>query len=225
MRKCVSMYQRGTLQIGCNGATVYIYDQNGKEITRFKDISYAYSACFMHSKNIMAVKSGSGQMAVYDLDLLKMIKGMYITDIGSQDDNCTFSPDDSLLYNISRPVSDLRTQIDIYETTGYTRVKTLFKDHDKLMLSHIEFDTETGICYVLGYMRGDDGVFTYGFLGILDEANEAVTDMKIIDWDRFFALRNYAHWMHCGFSERMRPDDTEVPDHRPTLKELYDSET
>ena len=43
MRRFWGFYKNESYCVGCNGATVYIYDKDENEIARFKNIPYAYT--------------------------------------------------------------------------------------------------------------------------------------------------------------------------------------
>ena len=83
MRRFWGFYQNGSYSVGCNGRTVYIFDKAEKEIARFNDFPYAYSAAFMPGKNIIAVKSTGGVLGFYDLDSLSLLKKITVTKIGA----------------------------------------------------------------------------------------------------------------------------------------------
>ena len=74
MRKFWGFYDNGSYRVGCNGGTIYIYDQANKELTKFKDIPYAYDGAFQPNTNLFAAKSTEGSLAVYDLDRLALVK-------------------------------------------------------------------------------------------------------------------------------------------------------
>ena len=72
MPKFWSLISNGKYKVGCTGQTVYIYDQNGTELAKFKDLPYAYTAAFSPKGDIFVVKSTAGRIAVYSLaDLWK----------------------------------------------------------------------------------------------------------------------------------------------------------
>ena len=56
MRRFWGFYQNESYSVGCSGASVYVFDKEGKELARFRDFPYAYSAAFMPGHdNILAV--------------------------------------------------------------------------------------------------------------------------------------------------------------------------
>lgn len=103
MRRFWGFYQNGSYSVGCNGKTVYIFDKAGKEIARFNDFPYAYSAAFMPGKNIIAVKSTGGVLGFYDLDSLSLLKKITVTKIGAQDEGFGFSTDGSFFTTLKSP--------------------------------------------------------------------------------------------------------------------------
>lgn len=203
MRKFWGFYKNESYSVGCNGATVYIYDSNGKELAKFKDFPYAYTAAFKPNTNIVAVKSTVGFLGFYDLDSLSLIKKITVTRIGAQDEGFAFTPDGRHFYNIEKPVHSYRTQLGIYDAESFEKVSTLFANERKMVLNNLEFDNETGIGYVLGFMRGDaDGVFDYGFVGKLDVKNGSVTDLHALDKEQYDYLYWYKSWEKKGFTEK-----------------------
>ena len=203
MRKFWGFYKNEFYSVGCNGKTVYIYDANGKELAKFRDFPYAYTAVFKPNSNIIAVKSTVGYLGFYDLDSLSLIKKITVTRIGSQDEGFAFTPDGKSFYNIEKPVRSTRTQLGIYDTESFEKVRTLFTDERKMVLKNLEFDNGTGIAYVLGFMRDDaDGVFEYGFVGKLDVESGSVTNLHALDKKQYHYLRWYKSWENDGFTEK-----------------------
>lgn len=203
MRKFWGFYKNESYSVGCNGGTVYIYNSDGKELAKFKDFPYAYSAAFKPHSNIIAVKSTEGYLGFYDLDSLSLIKKITVTRIGAQDEGFAFTPDGKYFYNIEKPMDSTQTQLSIYDAEAFEKVNTLFADEEKMVLDSIEFDAETGIAYVLGFMRDDaDGVFAYGFVGKLDVENGSVTELHSLDKKRYDYLHRYKSWEKRGFTEK-----------------------
>ena len=54
--------------IGLTSRTVYIYDKQGNEIIRFKDLIYAYMGCVSNIHDLLVVKSSGGRIAIYSLE-------------------------------------------------------------------------------------------------------------------------------------------------------------
>ena len=202
MRKFWGFYQNESYSVGCNGGTVYVYDKVGKEIAKFKDFPYAYKATFMPGKNIIAVKSTEGYIGFYDLNSLSLLKKITVTRIGAQDEGFSFSPDGRFFYNIEKPITSIRTQLGIYETESFERIKTLFDDDIRMVLESLEFDVETNRCYVLGFMRDDENVFDYGFVAIFDSEEHIIHNIHAIDKKKYDYLQSYKRWESEGFTEK-----------------------
>lgn len=120
MRKFWGFYDNGRYRVACSGTNIYVYDHNGKELGKFRDISYAYTGAFKPGTNIFVAKSTEGALAVYDLDVMKLVKKILITRVGAQDEGFAFSPDGTLFYNIEKTVDSTRTQLTIYRTSDFT---------------------------------------------------------------------------------------------------------
>lgn len=202
MRRFWGFYKNESYCVGCNGATVYIYDKDENEIARFKNIPYAYTAAFMPGRNIISVKSTEGFLAFYDLDSLSLLKKITVTRDGAQDEGFAFTPDGKFFYNIEKPFSSTRTQLGIYETKTFTKVATLFAEDKNMVLDCLEFDNETNICYVMGFMRADNGVFDYGFVAIFDKESQTIQNIRAIEEGKYNYLHEYKHWEASGFTER-----------------------
>ncbi len=203
MRKFWGFYKNEAFSVGCSGATVYIYDNNGKELKKFKDFPYAYNAAFMPNNNIIAVKSTEGCIGFYDLEKLSLIKMHTITTIGGQDEGFAFSSNGKFFYNIEKPVTTTATQLGIYDTTTFTKINTLFADEKKMVLELLEIDGATGCCYVLGYMRDvNSGVFDYGFAAVFDEENLIITDIHILNKADYEYACAYKKWERSGFTDK-----------------------
>lgn len=203
MRKFWGFCKNESYSVGCNGATIYIYDSNGNELTKFKDFPYAYTAAFKPNSNIIAVKSTEGFLGFYDLDSLSLIKKITITRHGAQDEGFAFTPDGKYFYNIEKPVNSCQTQLGIYDAESFEKVRTLFTNERKMILDDLEFDIGTGIVYVLGFMRDRfDKVFDYGFVGKLDFEHGSVIDLHALDKKQYYYLRWYKSWEREGFTEK-----------------------
>ena len=73
MRKFWGLYKNDKYIVGCNGATVYVYDTDWKELAKFNDFPYAYNGAFKPGSNVIAVKSTEGYLGFYDLDTLRIL--------------------------------------------------------------------------------------------------------------------------------------------------------
>lgn len=203
MKKFWGFYKNESYSVGCNGKTVYIYDSSGKELAKFNDFPYAYTAKFKPDSNLVAIKSTAGYLGIYNLESLSLIKKIMFSKIGAQDEGFSFSPDGRFFYNIEKPVTSCRTQLSVYETKSFDRVNILFENEEQMVLDYLEFDDMTGICYILGFMRKSlSGVFDYGFVGKLDIDRGLLTEISQLDEKQYDYLHWYKDWEESGFTEK-----------------------
>lgn len=201
MRNFWGLYDNGIYRVGCNGATIYVYDQDNRELGRFKDIPYAYCGTFQPGTNIFVAKSTEGYLAFYDLDRMELLKKIIITRIGAQDSGFTFSLDGAYFYNIECPICSTRTQLTVYRTIDYEVQQVLFKENTDMFLWEMEFDKSTGECYVLGFMRGKDGVREYGFVGKF--TGNHVSDIRKIANKEYDYVVVYKDWERSGYTQKV----------------------
>ncbi len=211
MKKFVGFYNNGKYQVGCNGATVYVYDMNGVELARFKDIKYSYAGVFKPNTNIFVVKSTDVKFAVYDLDELKLIKIITVTEIDvPQDGGFAFSYSGDLFYYIEHPVRSTATQLSVYDGSDFSKIATYFVG-DKMVLDHIEVYPDE--IYLLGFIRGADGTFDYGFVSkyadgeiiepkkIKSPGSATIIPKKRADSMYHIYLSMYKNWEIHGFTD------------------------
>ena len=137
--------------IGLTGSIVYICDKEGKEKAVFKDLNYAYKGCVSPNQDLLVIKSTEGQMAIYSLDRVELIKKFRFSNVdGSQDDNFIFSPDGKLLFNIERQDSSLKTVLSIYNTQDFSLEKRLFEQDENIGINFIEYDEKSKNYFILG---------------------------------------------------------------------------
>ncbi len=199
MRKIVGFCENTKFNVGLTGSVMYVFDKEDNILAEFKGNKYAYRGSFKPSTNIFMIKSTDGYLRFYDLDELQEIKNIHITKRGAQDNGFAFSPDGKLLYNISNPVSNLETQLDIYDTETFELKETLFDTDKKLVINHLEYDVENSRLLVLGYFRGKDGVYSQGFIGVIAE-NEII-EIRNLEKPAFDYLCRYKSCEACGFTE------------------------
>lgn len=198
MRSFWGFYNNGTYKVGCNGGTVYVYNQDNIELAKFKDIKYAYSGAFVPERNVFAVKSTEGKLAIYDLNKMSLIKIIRITSIGTQDEGFAFSADGRYFYNIEKPQNSCNTQLTVYKTDDFSVVKKLFENCDDMVLEALEIVDDN--CYVLGFMRNNEDVFDYGFAGVFDGTD--ITEIKKLPNDEYKYLVAYKEWEIHGFTDK-----------------------
>ena len=74
MKKYQGYTQNSNFKVGLNGQTIYIFDNEEKELARFQDATYMYHGKFIPNTNILVVKSTSGFLLFYDLDKLQFFE-------------------------------------------------------------------------------------------------------------------------------------------------------
>ena len=194
-----SFIGNGTHFIGCSGRTVYVYDKDGRELARFRDLPYAYFAKISPDGRTFVIKTTEGRMAVYSLETLELIKKFRYSKIdGSQDDTFFFSPDGSELYSIERHYTSYRSALSVYDTSDYSLKKRLFAEDEFLEPNTAEFDPETDELYILFAVRGENGCVKEYFISTLDgdEPGERIYIPNDEAWD--FAM--YKDARDAGFT-------------------------
>ena len=159
--------------IGCTGQTVYVYDKNGTELAKFRDLKYAYYAAISPLGDIFAVKSADGRLAVYSFETLALVKKFRFSGVKcAQDDGFCFMGDGKYFINVERQGDDLHSAISVYDVADFS-VVSQFLFGDGMMAEDIgEIDGE--LC-VLGFYRDADMTLTGRFVakykdGVISEA-------------------------------------------------------
>ena len=198
MKKFWSYIENDEYGVGCTGQTVYLYDKNGTELKKFKDLPYAYKSAFSPLGNIFVIKTTEGRLAVYSLDTLSLIKKFRYSKVdGAQDDGFCFSSDGKYFINVERQGDSLHSAISVYDTNNFMRISQLLFG-DKVTASHIELTDDE--YYVLGFMRGDDGVLSDCYVGKF--ANNEIKDVKIISEREYEFYNDYLDLKLMGFTEK-----------------------
>ena len=188
--------------VGCTGQTVYVYDDSGKELARFKDIIYAYTPMFCPGQNMFVVKSTDGRLAVYSLDTMRLIKKFRFSKVdGSQDDGFCFSKDGKYFYNIERHIFSYKSCLSVYETPDFNRINQLFLE-DEIELSHIEYDDIHDGLFLLGFARGKDGIYDYGFAAVFD--GDGLTNITRIADEKYKYIEGYKSLEIKGFTAKAK---------------------
>ncbi len=131
MRKFWGYISNEEYAVGCTGQTVFVYDREGKELAKFKDIKYGCMAMFSPDGKLFVVKSTGAYFGVYLLDTLRLIYKVKFSDVdGSQDDGYCFSADGKYFYNIERQKKSFNGAISVYTTSDFKRA-AMFLDEDK----------------------------------------------------------------------------------------------
>lgn len=187
--------------IGLTSRTIYIYDKQGNEIIKFKDLNYAYNGCVSNNQTLLAVKSTEGRIAIYSLEKLELIKKFRFSKVdGAQDDNFIFSQDDKYLFNIERHISSTNSKLAIYNTNDFSLEKYLLDTNDNLVLSIIEFDKESNNYFLLGFLRDLQTKVAKSFF-IAKLIGEELQDMKFIDEAEYSFLIAAKNVEFAGFTE------------------------
>ena len=234
MRRFYGFYNNGKYKVGCNGGSIWVYDQNDNELARFKGLSCTYAGAFHPGTNVFAAKSTYGTLWIYDLDTMSLFRKIKYTPLGAQDEGFAFSTSGDLFYNIEKPVSSTRTQLTVYDGATFDRIAVYFADEVKMVLNHIEtYDDEV---YLYGFMRTDSEPFDHAFVARF--ANGEVKDIReikstafpITDWTLWGKndasyLHMYKWWEMHGFTEesarfeyfKIEPDPPKI-----TIKQIWE---
>lgn len=188
----------GEYSVGCTGQTVHLYDKENNEIKKFKDIIYAYSPVISPNGKIFVVKSTDGRLAVYSLETFALIKKIRYTKFGDDDGFC-FTPDGQFFINIGCGKDCLHSTIYVYSTSDFSLINQFVAD-EKMMIHHIEFDENTNSYYVLGFIRGDDGVLQNGFVAKF--GNQQINNILPLTKEEFEFFRAYKSLELSGFTEK-----------------------
>ncbi len=200
MKKFWGCASNDMFSVGCTGQTVYLYDKNGNELGKFKDITYGYAPMISPDGTLFIVKSTEGRLAIYSLKTLSLIKKFRFSKVdGAQDDGFCFSPDGKLFFNIERQKDALHSAISVYDTTDFSLVNQVLLSED-IMLDHIEFDPVTNTYYVLGFVRDATSVIDHGFVAKFED--NQIKIITAISENEYDFYRSYKHLEILGFSEK-----------------------
>ena len=189
MKNFWSYISNGKYSIGTTGQTVYLYDENGNEIKKYKDIKYGYTPMFSPDGKLFVVKSTEGKIAVYSLETFDLIKKFRFSKVdGSQDDGFCFSPDGKEFYNIERHIESYISRLSVYDTETFELKKQLFADDFNLVIDTIEYDADTEVYYILGFYRteNDNGMNRYFISKFLDDALYELVYISEEDRDLYY---------------------------------------
>lgn len=200
MKKFWGYVSNNKFSVGCTGQTVYLYDKNGNELAKFKDIIYGYAPMISPDGTLFIVKSTDGRLAAYSLETFALIKKFRFSKVdGGQDDGFCFSPDGKFFINIERQKDDLHSAISVYDTSDFSLVNQVLLDED-MMLDHIEFDNVTNTYFVLGFMRDTHQVIDHGFVAEFED--NQIKNITAISENEYDFYRSYKHLEIMGFSEK-----------------------
>lgn len=197
MKKFWGYTSNGNYAVGCTGQTVYLFDKDGNEINKFKDITYGYTPMISPDGKLFVVKSTGGRLAVYSLESFSLLKKFRFSKVdGAQDDGFCFSNDGKWFLNVERHGDSLHFAISVYDTNDFSRRSQLLLGED-MMLDHIELDIVSAEYFVLGFMHGENG---YNFVANFKE-NSIANIVKIPEKEYEFC-RDYKYLEMMGFTEK-----------------------
>ena len=188
--------------IGLTGQTIFVYDKNGNEVAKFKDLNYVDYAAISPNGDILAVKSSEGRMAFYSLDNMSLIKKFRFAKMSeSSSGNLCFSPDGKKLYNIEGNINPCNSSVSIYNMTELTREKRFFYEEENLSVQMVEYGKETNEIYLLGYLRDKEtGVASEYFVGKLKDDN--LKEVASISQKTHMFYDQYKDLEALGFTEK-----------------------
>ena len=187
--------------IGCTGGTVYLYDKQGAELAKFKDLPYAYTSAISPKGDIFVVKTTEGRLAVYSFDPPALIKKFRFSKIdGAQDENFCFSADGSELYNIERHIDYCSSALSVYDTSDFSLKHRIFDSNKAMVLNCIENGEQNGEFYLLGFFRGKSRVAETFFVGKLTGLE--LHDIIFLPEEEYDFFWHYIHLRMSGFTEK-----------------------
>ena len=200
VKKFWSYVSNDKFSVGCTGQTVYLYDNDGNELGKFKDITYGYTPMISPDGTLFVVKSTEGRLAIYSLETFSLIKKFRFSKVdGAQDDGFCFSPDGKLFFNVERQKDALHFAVSIYNANDFSLANQVVLDED-MMLNHIEFDEVTHSYYVLGLMRDVNlGINHYFVAKFEDNQVKNITPISKNEYDFY---HSYKRLEMSGFSEK-----------------------
>ena len=185
-----------------------------------------YRGKFIPNTNILVVKSTSGWLLFYDLDKLELMKKIKFSNMGSQDENFDITYDGKYLYNIEAPKTSTRTQLTKYDLKTLKPITTSFHNMDKIFLKYVEIYNDS--IYLFGFVRNDEGVKDYNFIGLYKEVEEkaGIQGLKKLNEELSNRINQYKVCEDYGFTQKSlkyrnleKIEDLEII----TLKDAYNS--
>lgn len=204
MPRFVGYIQNDRYAVGCTGQTVYVYNNDGGELARFKDIPYGYTPKFCPNQDLFVVKSTAGLLAAYSLSELRLLKKFrFSKENGGQDYGFDFSPDGAALYNVEvHPAPDRNGEITfaigVYDTRDFSLKGRYFLNSPAWNPTNVEYDERRNVLFVLGTFQHRHLSQPQCFVAKLEQDTlSAIRFISQQEYDVHFAF----HWsqMH-GFS-------------------------
>lgn len=180
---------------------MYLYDGEGRELARFKDLRYAPRGAFQPGTNIFVLRSTEGRLAVYDCDERKLLRKWNFSKIHyAQDDGFCFTPDGRYFLNIERSPTEYRSRLAVYETEKFTLVKYLFEEKENVSLSGILYDESRDQVQLLYFTRDAEGCRDQCYVGVVVE--DRLEPFCRVSPDAFDFLASWMELRICGFTEK-----------------------
>ena len=187
--------------VGCTGQTVYLYDKQGAELAKFKDLTYAYSAVISPTGELFAVKSTAGRLAVYSFEPPALITKFRFSKVdGGQDDNFCFSADGGELYSVEHHVNCLQTALSIYDTRDFSLKRRILDADKSMVLTGVENEKETNAFYLSGFFRDELGVAEKFFVGVL--SGSELDDVVYVPEKEHTFFHSYLGLRASGFTQK-----------------------
>ncbi len=207
MKNFWSYISNGEYSAGCTGRTVFLYDKSGNEPAQFKDLNYAYKLAFSPDGNIIAVKSNEGFMAIYSPAERKLVKKFRFSKIRyGQNKNFCFTGDGKLLYNIESPTDECVNQISVYDTNDFALKKQILDEDEDLLVTALEYDSESDRIYVLGFFRKisekTPDADNEHWIAYLD--NDKLEGIKRISEKEYDCYTDFIDLKDSGFTEKQK---------------------
>lgn len=159
MKKYITYIKNSRFAVGTTGRAVQVFNEAGKKVAEFRDLTYAYNVAFTLSGDKLIVKSTEGMLALYSLNELQLIKKIRFGS-APQDGGFCFSQDGTRFLNVAMYEKPRRYEVKAYSPDDLSEIETVFSSEDVGV-----FDIECakdGECYVLG--NGNEA-----FVGIIKD--------------------------------------------------------
>ena len=200
MRNFEGFTSNNEYSVGCTGQTVYLYDKDGYQLAKFKDLKYAYSPLISPNGKIFVVKSTEGRLAVYSLESISLIKKFRFSKVdGAQDDNFCFSNDSKELYNIERHNDSCTSALSVYDTSDFSLKKRILCDDCNVVLTAVEYSDGDRV-FLLGFEREmESGSADKFFVGeLINDSLQNVAYISLQEHDFYLECKNLeTHTFTC----------------------------
>lgn len=178
-----SYISNGKYSVGCTGQTVYVYDKDGDEKAKFKDLTYAYYAEISPDSDKIVVKTTDGRLAVYSLEEMNLIKKFRFSKVdGGQHEGFCFTADGMFFFNLESHGDGRKHCLSVYETENFTLVKRLFSE-ENMYIPCIEYDKDFDSYFVIGILYRKFRKNKYFAAEFKDDELKNVTYIKEKEYD------------------------------------------